>query len=198
MRYLNVYFRLEPKKGISFNNEETLQFFAEITGFFQNAGWKVRQPHTTGYCPEAFYEKNRLYLHPTAASGHVAEDMVENIERILRGGKLFYCYKTDITGDVKDWSDDEYREYLKGKEPEIRDDILNVFRTKRRNLFVKCTEMALSYVRSKHSVRRITGSTDVNWLFINELFEQMVCEGAFVLSSDGGLYRTKTKKEATA
>ena len=140
-KYKRTYFRINTpsyynnKYGVGFGcQQEREDFDNHIVEMFLNDGWELKEKRSSNSCPEVIKDKQTLYLHPQHFSGAILEENISHIEKLLSSSTLFKFKKTDIYEDVFDLSDDEYIELLKSKQDEIEKDILEAFKTKRRNL----------------------------------------------------------------
>jgi hypothetical protein len=200
MNYRNVHFRLDSgyEWGKGLDKELSEKFHDEINTLFKEAGWEIKNPKFFSSCPEAVKEKNRLYLHPMDASGEVQEDLIPEVEKILSKGTTFKFRNTDVYETLLDMSDDEYQQYLESKRSYIEADILALFKTKRKNLFVTNTSAVIQKVKEKYRIQRIQehigrSSCNLEWKYVGEVFEDMVSQGKFDTANTkhGTGYRTK-------
>lgn len=200
MNYRNVHFRLDSgyEWGRGLDKELSEKFHDEINTLFKEAGWEIKEPEFSSACPEAFKGKNRLYLHPMDASGEVQEDMIPEVEKILSKGTTFKFRNTDVYETLLDMSDDEYQQYLESKRSYIEADILALFKTKRKNLFVTNTSAVIQKVKEKYRIQRIQehigrSSDNLEWRYVDKVFRDMVKQGRFdTAETKSGIgYRTK-------
>ena len=200
MNYRNVHFRLDSgyEWGKGLDKELSENFHDEINNLFIEAGWEIREPKFSSACPNAVNGKNRLYLHPIDASGEVREDLIPEVENILSKGTTFKFRKTDIYEVLFDMSDEEYQHYLEGKRGQIEDDLLTLFKTKRKNLFVANTSAAIEKTKEKYRIQRVSehmgrSSSDLEWRYVDKVFRDMVKQGRFdTAETKSGIgYRTK-------
>ncbi len=207
MNYKNVYFRLESGyqwgKGMDQNASDA--FHNELNELFINAGWEIKEKEFSCSCPEAFKDKNRLYLHPQSASGELQEDLIPEVEKILSKGTTFKHYKTDVYETLFNMSDEEYQKILEGQEKEIRKDLLEGFKTKRSNLFITSSWAVIERVKEKYHIQRIQqhlgrSSDNLEWKYVGEIFNKMIEEGCFVTAEtkNGKGFRTKTSRDNVA
>jgi hypothetical protein len=200
MNYRNVHFRLDSgyEWGKGMDQEQSEKFHKEINTLFKEAGWEIKNPKFSSSCPEAVKEKNRLYLHPMDASGEVQEDLIPEVENILSKGTTFKFKNTDIYETLLDMSDDEYQQYLESKRSYIEADILALFKTKRKNLFVTNTSAVIQKVKEKYRIQRIQehigrSSDNLEWRYVDKVFRDMVNRDKFETAETkyGIGYRTK-------
>lgn len=210
IKYKRVYFRINTpsyykrKYGIGFENQEAKDYFnSHATELFLSDGWEVKEKRTSGGCSEVIKDKQELYLHPQSFSGVVSEENIKYIEQLLSDSSLFKFEKTDIFKEVFDLSDDEYISLLKSKQVEIEREILENYKTKRRNLYITDIWTPLQKVLDNYRIERLDhyvgvySSSDIDYQFILEIFEDLVKAKKIVTanckSSPG--YRTINKTE---
>jgi hypothetical protein len=202
MLYKDVYFRLD-QNGYNGHSgwEDKLRaksFFDEITGIFLNDGWMLanaEEMQKYRWCPEIQKGLQELYLHPQAASGIVIAEDIPHIAAMLAGAQTFRHSHTDVYEDYLLMPDDEYLRLLEGKRDEIAKDILERFRTKRRNLYFRGLD-ALQSVCKEYRVKRVGKQDKHNDLeapFIYGVLQELLARGLILTSklrdgADG--YRT--------
>lgn len=201
MTYRNVYFRLNS--GYMTEHENTKAFFEDITKLFISNGWEIEEEKYSCSCPTVRKDKNRLYLHPQSASGEVEEDMIPDIEHILSYGTEFKHYHTDTYEILYDMTDDEYRTVLDSKRDKIKKDLLECFKTKRKNLFVTDTCAVVMSVKERYHIPRLQAhlgrsSSDIEWGYVGDALQELIDAGAFETAETkhGTGFRTKTTKAA--
>lgn len=210
--YKRVYFRISTpsyyknKYGVGFENQEAGELFQNTaTEIFLKDGWKIKETRwkSTGSCNRMIKDNQELYLHPQSFSGVVAEDNIEYIENLLNNNNLFKHRNTDIYGDVFDLPDDEYIKVLESKQEEIEKDILEAFKTKRRNLYHVSTGSILMKILDKYSIKRLShytgvqSSSDIDYKFVCDVFNRL-SETKKMVTADckhGTGYRTINKTE---
>jgi len=202
--YKKVYFRINTpsyyknKYGVGFESNEDGEIFQKsITELFLNDGWEIKKERFNGGCNSVMKDKQELYLHPQSISGAVLEEDISKIENVLSNNGLFKFEKTDIYESLFDMTDEEYLEMLKSMSKEIKNSILKFFKTKKSNLYVIDTWGALQTVLNNYSVKRITkmfgrSSSDLDYIFISEIFENLVNEGKIITAQcqSGKGYKT--------
>lgn len=195
MKYYNIHYYVETGytwDGLS--KEKTDAFYDEIKELFTASGWEYIQP-TTEYSGITVKKgKSSLYCHPTSLSGPIAEDIIssDEVEKILERGKTFTFRYMKNYGELKDWTDDEYKNYLKSIENEIEQDLLSGCKTARKNLCVDGYQVCWN-VAKKYRVNRITSymticSSDIEQRYVREVFEGLIEKGKITVirKSDGG------------
>jgi hypothetical protein len=211
MNYKHVYFRINTPSYyransgvVGFNTKEDGQLFQDtVTQLFLNDEWEIKKErNVSGGCNTITKDKQELYLHPQSISGVVAEENISHIEKLLSKASLFEFEKTDIYEDVFDITDDEYLNILKSKKSFIENDILELYKTKRSNLYVSSTS-PLERIIDKYRIKRLShyggvySSSNIEWQFVENIFNQLVKEQKIVTAKikSGTGYRTKTDKE---
>lgn len=200
MGYRQVYFRINSSYeayGGWADDHAAEQFREETRSLFQEAGWTL-QPGGNGVCDTVTKGKQELYLHPMSFSGIIREESIPELEALMRGAQSFQCYATDRYEEYLDMSDDEYLELLESKREEIVSRLLEVCKTKRRNLFR--TGPVAGNVADYFSVHRLCDQQNINGLgnrFVSEVMEQLVAEGRLVTAHtrQGEGVRTATAQE---
>lgn len=204
--YKNVYFRIHtpmyynPKYGVGFTTPGDADLFHKsITELFLNDGWEIKKERINiSCCNTMTKDKQELYLHPQSVSGVVLEENIPHIEQLLSNSSIFKFEKTDIYEDVFDITDEEYINTLKSKQNEIEQDILAVYKTKRKNLYITDTWTPLNKVLDKYRIKRLSNysgvisSSNIDAQYITELFENLVKQNKIVTANTkhGIGYRT--------
>jgi hypothetical protein len=188
--YKRVYFRINTpsyynnKYGVGFSTPEEGSLFQKImTDLFLSAGWSIKvERNSSGHCNTIIKDKQELYLHPQSISGVILEENIPVIENLLSNNDLFTFRNTDIYEDVFDITDEEYLNILKSKRSEIEQDILSIYKTKRKNLYITDTWTPVSRVVDKYRIKRLShyvgviSSSDIDIQYIGELFKNLVAE----------------------
>ena len=124
------YYR--PKDNeLGFQSEaESMAFFADCERVFRIGGWKIEH----GY---AVNGKSSLYLHPQQFLGTIHEKLVDAVPELIAQATLFQFQQNgkQIIEEIYDITADQQREYIAAKRPEIKAELLNVFRTSQRKLY---------------------------------------------------------------
>lgn len=207
-KYRHVYFRIDTESYkyqnsyVGFTNEEQRKsFYDSIVSLFTTNGWQVEQPKYSGSCPTVIKGKQSLYLHPRSFSGVVSMEELQEIEQLLSQGTTFKHYHMDIYREVYDLTDEEYLTYLETKREDITKDILETYKTKRRNLY------KVSYVPesiyNKYKLERIGSSCDgrsngqLGYKFVCGIFKELLEQEAILSTKTrkGIGYRTVTPKD---
>jgi len=193
--FKRVYFNINTpsyynsKYGVGWNTPEDGELFKKsITDLFLNNGWEIKKERFNSGCNTVTKDKQELYLHPQQVSGIVIEENIPIIENLLNND-LFTFRNTDIYEEVFDITDDEYMSILQSKRVEIEQDILTIYKTKRKNLFITDGWNPLQKVLSKYRIKRLLNyigvysSNDLDMHYIYELFKNMVAENKIVTAN---------------
>jgi len=214
MKYKNVYFRIScplyrGNWGIGFQSQENKElFYKTVTDLFLNDGWEIKNKKylSSSGCPRVIKNKQELYLHPDQFSGVVIEDNIPYIEQLIKTCNLLSYRWTDTYNEVFDLTDEEYIDILKSKQADIEKDILNIYTTKRSNLYITDTWTPLNRVLNKYKIERLShfvgviSSDDVDIQWINKVFKKLINEGKIVTAEcrNSTGYRTINKAEQKA
>lgn len=207
--YKKVYFRIntvtchDPKHGVDFEDQQKFELFhTTIKNIFLNDGWEVKKRKYASDCTTVIKDKQELYLHPQEITGVVAEDNISYIENLLSNNEVFSFRKTDIYEDVFDITDEQYLIILQSKKKEIESDILEVYKTKRSNLYI-ISDSSLRKVIDKYRIKRLShyvgvySSNNIEWKFIEDIFDSLVDKQKIITAKtkNGTGYRTIKEKE---
>lgn len=205
MKYFDTYFRIKSAYHGYFgfeNDEQKEAFHAEVAAAFANDGWEIIPGNGSGDCMTAKKGKQELYLHPMYFSGVICEDSIEHLHTLLSAPELstFSCYHVDVYNEYKDMTDKEYLSLLYAQKDAIVSALLEVCRTKRKNLFA--TGNIPDMVTKRFSVPRlgVRKGYDKENLVVSEIFLQLIGTGkiAVTTTKNGVGYRTTVKKEEAA
>jgi len=207
MLYKNVYFRIdrngyEGHRGWT-DDTSSKRFNDEILKLFQSEGWEwVNEKEQKSYgCPEIQKGLQDLYLHPQNVSGIVIAEEIPDIERLLSRANSFRHCHTDIYEDYVVLTDESYMRCLENQREEITKDILERFKTKRRNLYYTGFDL-LGSISKKYRVKRVgmkNQYSDLEAPFISDIFMGLLESGLIVSAKTkhGDGYRAAKKDEIT-
>lgn len=202
MKYFEVYFRIKSAyQGYSGfeNDEQSKAFHEEVAATFASDGWEVISGKSSCYSDTVKKDKQELYLHPMYFSGVICEDSIEHLHTLLSAPELstFSCYHVDVYDEYKDMTDEEYLSLLYAQKDAIAAALLEVCRTKRKNLFA--TGNIPDMVTRRFLVPRlgVRKGCDKENLVVSEIFGRLIETGdiAVATTKNGRGYRTTTKKE---
>ena len=221
--YSNVYFRIE-KNGYTdhgWSDERVVDdkwiselrkvFTNEVERLFKAHGWTFH--HSERDCTGDTITKDRssLYLHPQNFSGVCENSEIEAVRKFLYNAKNFILQTVDIYEEIYNMSDDELISKLDSEREEIRSEILSVYVTKRRNLFIDGTGPVLTIGR-RHGVKRLAmeNTSDFNGVdqrtdgicqnYAIDVFLDLLDSGEIVSGNikNGTGYRTLPKGKVAA
>lgn len=202
--YKNVYFRIETPVyyksgyGVGYESQEDKELFREtIKNIFISDNWEIKTEKYNHGCDSVIKDKQELYLHPQEITGVVLEENISYIENLLSNNEVFSFRKTDIYDSIFDITDEEYLIILTEKKSEIENDLLEIYKTKRSNLYITDSS-PISRVMNKYRIKRLShykGGTSydaIDWKYVDNLFEKLVSENKILSAKTkhGEGYRT--------
>ena len=143
--------------------------------------------------------KDALYLHPDLFSGVMQEDHIPALQQFLSSAATFHVLGTDLRMECFDLTDEEYRQRLEQQTEQIDNAILEVCRTKRRNLFH--TGPIAARVGRQFAIRRLTdweqSGPYIAEGYVGERIEQLIADGRLITAQTryGQGLRTATEAE---
>lgn len=142
-------------------------------------------PEGTGGKWEGF-PMEHLYIHPQDISGTVAKNKVRKIAEALDAMDDVSIRWVDVYEDISPMSEEAYRANLESKRSEIVEELLKVYETKRRNLYIVPNTLDLPEHRAiakfhipRRCARRSTDD-ETGHKFIDEIFKELVEAGKIV------------------
>ncbi len=196
--YVKCYFRIEAGyvwgKGME---KENLQIFNdELKKIFIPLGFTLNEPEKwSNACIEVSRGAENLYCHPMDLVGEVKKDNIKAIEKVLKGAKTFKFCKTDIYEELLNYTPEELKEELEKTKIETEIAILELFKTKRSNLYKSLSPLWVY----KTNIKFFRDNLDLKHIereFINSIFESLRLSGKIKESENlkvGKIYRTVTK-----
>ncbi|MDA8239253.1 MAG: hypothetical protein M0Z67_02655 [Nitrospiraceae bacterium] len=190
--YVRTYFRVESGYvwGQGMPEEKCWAFYFEIVRILDAIGFKNWKKSGSGSCFEGFRGScESLYCHPQDLVGWVKKDKVEEIADVLRKGATFKLYRVDTYEDAYNYTVEELKAALPERKEELEGQLLERFRTPRRNLF-KFPDLdirtGLAYFSHRGELRQVES------LFIQSTFEELVSCGKIARAEKDGrpVYRT--------
>lgn len=204
--YSNVHFRIETAgyqyPSFSFAEEDRNAFYAEVRNALEPLGWKLEKDVEGWGCTYIVNGKSQLYLHPQDFSGEVLKNDIKAIAEALQKHNTFYLRWVDLYDTVYDISDNEYEEYLNGKNEEIRKVLFENCGTTRTSKFYYAFDVCRN-LANRFRLRRIglndgrncgTGQTIKH---IQKIMDEMITEGLLIGAEKNGnkMIRTPNKTE---
>ena len=202
MAYRKTYFRIRTTGYDSANGWENdaarTTFSDEAGSTFSGLGWTVEKSTQSGACDVVRLGKQRLYLHPMNLEGMVLEESLPVIEQAIAKAHTFQHTHTDTYREYLDLSDADYLLLLRKQQEAMIMDLLQLHRTKRRNLFV--TKGAIEKLIQKYHVDRLSNEFGEDTILrgvLENLIGMLAARGQLVQGSTkyGVGYRTATEKE---
>lgn len=144
-----------------------------------------------------------LYIHPADISGTLRKGYVEKIAEALNELDGVKVRWVDLYHDVSPMTNAEYKEVLDGQRDRIEQELLEVFKTKRRNLYITSVFDAIDRVSERYNLPRRECKTGHDYFthgFVGEVFESLVKDGKILTAEtrNGTGYRTATAKDKAA
>lgn len=204
--YANVYFRIDtPAYDVMNGNwkvDERESVGKEIDRLFTGLGWKCEVPGINGVCATYTKGKSHLYMHPQDYSGEVLKSEIKSVAEAIDRAKTFSLRWVELLDTVYDITDDEYEEYLKGRDKEIRKSLFEVCATTRRNKYLYAFNICRG-LANRFRLRRVglnDGRNSGSGQTINHIMrviDDMATENLlFVLEKNGSkMVRTPNKTE---
>lgn len=206
--YANIYFRINASfyryPYNTYTKEEFVSFDEEAITVLQALGWEVKQKAYNGRCTTMVKGKARLYLHPQDISGEVLKNDIKAIAEALEENKTFHLELIQLYETYYDISNQEYESYLETKKEDIKNTILYMSKTPRRNRFYKI-EIIISKVAEIYQLNRVDIKDDYhNGLgqtasYIRKIIEELIQKGYLVkaveVENNREYIRTINKKE---
>lgn len=204
--YSNVYFRIEVAKyqypSFSFTKKDNKAFYTEVRNALEPLGWHTEKNSEEWGCTYIINGKSTLYLHPQNFSGEVLKNDIKAIAEALQKHNTFYLRWVDLYDTVYDISDNEYEEYLNGKDVEIRKALFENCGTTRTNKFYYAFDVCRN-LANRFRLRRIglndgrNSGTGQTVKHIQKIMDDMIIEGLLIGMEKNGnkLVRTPNKTE---
>lgn len=204
--HANVYFRIDSKHYDYSNNynctkEEKDNFDNELIEIFTSLGWEYIPSNRDGVSSRVKKGNQDLYLHPQNFSGTVLKNEIRIIHETLQNRNTFNLRYTDVYETIHDMSDSEYLKYLTTKVDEMKEIMLNCFKTTRANLFVTGTYNVMGNVLGTIKLRRLCDKDrQINKIeseLFNNILNELVGKGYLITAEtrNGTGYRTINKTE---
>lgn len=199
--YAKVYFNMESEgycyPSFCFSEEQREEFTDDINRCFSSIGWTCKEPERklSGVCAIWTKGKSHLYMHPQQFSGEVLKNDIIEVAESLQLGTAFSLLWVDIRETVYDISDKEYRDYLHGKEKNIRADLYSNFVTRRRTKYYYTYDV-VQWLLKKYGLKRIAADNDkVGNEFIMDIIFNMSKSGLIATARDFEVIRSLNKTE---
>lgn len=153
--YVNVYFNIDTDGfdsmcGSFTDNAKHDMWTAESDKIIAEFGYI----NGTEYNTQKSENKAYLYPHPNQFSGVIPKNDVKRVAERIAQSKIFKLRWVDLHETVYIISDDEYEEYLNGKNEQIQEALFKACGTTRINLFYNSYDVARS-LAGKFRLRRL-------------------------------------------
>ena len=205
-KYSNVYFNIDTPAYDGMNGnwkvDERETIGKEIDRLFTSLGWKCNKPEFNGVCATYTKGKSHLYMHPQNYSGEVLKNEIKSVAEAIEKAKTFSLRWVDLHETVYDITDDEYEEYLKSRDKEIRKSLFETCITTRKTKYFYAFDVCRS-LANQFRLRRVGLNDGRNYgsgqtiNHIMKVIDDMAKENLlFVKEKDGNkLVRTPNKTE---
>ena len=196
--YQKVYFRIESGYVWGQGMPESLKelFRQSIRTFLTKHGFEIDEPEDKMRCIEGKRGFESLYCHPQSLSGFIAKDKIDELEADLQnsGYTGFKYLRSDRYEDMKNYTPEELESELEAIDGEIEGNMLDMYRTKRKNLFRSTTQI-YDYANELAKKLQTTLEADVK-KYVGEKFLRLVRDGKLIEAETriGKAYRTNIIK----
>lgn len=202
--YINVCFRIDVDSYVwmdncwTFGKNEAAKaaFYGALRGVLDSFGIPEE---TYSYIREkAMPDMESLFIHPQNISGTIRKSYVEPIAEALDAVDGVHVRWVDLYGDVSPMTNEEYRAVLDSKRSEIKEKLLEVFKTKRRNLYI--TSGAIDKVERQYETLRREHKSGYDFFvsgYIGGVVQELVTDGKLIQADtrNGVGYRTATPRD---
>lgn len=142
-----------------------------------------------------------LYIHPADISGTLRKGYVEKIAEALNELDGVKVRWVDLYNDISPMTNAEYKEVLDGQRDRIERELLEVFKTKRRNLYI--TSGGVDKVAAKYELVRRDHKSGRDYFvigYVQDVLSELVNAGKIIAAEtkNGTGYRTATAKDYAA
>ena len=215
-KYSNTHFRIsrngyDGSGKTEWNEHNKTSFINEVRGIFTAHGWLWTESERSCVSPTATKGRSSLYLHPQDFSGVCENSEREALFDAFQKANSFLCNTVDVYAEIHDMSDEQLAELLRSKKDVIESELLEVFSTKRSNLYISDIGFfgADGKVSKRHSIRRLAidgqksaGGQDCRTEglcheFVSGIFMELVDKGRIITAPtrSGTGYRTVKNNE---
>lgn len=204
--YSRVFFRIDCPSYV-FNNyaypnwdseEQKKSFYAEARDILK----RFNIPEGTEHFPEKLPGMEHLHVHPQNISGVIAKNRIKAVAEALNACSGFSVRWVDVYEDIADMTNEAFIERLNEHKGEIEADLLECFKTKRRNLYIVSNywNSPVEKLSNKYTIRRRTSESGVDEVcmgFIKSVFDSLVEQRKIVSAKtkNGIGYRAAKKDE---
>ena len=192
-KYQKVYFRIEAgyvwSKGLE--TDRYIEIEAELAKIFKPLGFQEKPDRMSCAAPEYIRGKENLYCHPMSFSGYLAVENIPVIEAILKEAKTFSLTSTDRYDEAYNYAPEELSTEIASRKEAIQQEILAIYKTKRRNLFRSRSE--LNRIKLNVPCFDTCENRSIKDSYIIQVFNELVQNKALIESENykiGKIYRT--------
>ncbi len=193
--YQKCYFRIESryKWGSGMDEEQNKLFEEEIKKIFIPLGFTVKAPEISHASIEVWRGAENLYCHPMDLVGYIININIPKITEELQKTHTTFTFRCVDTYDLAfNYTMEELKVELESNQAVTKQDILNLFRTKRKNLF-KSSKPLWDYNTGILFFRNNIELKELERNFINSIFIEL-CKNKLIEESSnskvGKIYRT--------
>lgn len=187
--YVNVYFNIDTvgfdcMHGNFENEQDHEQWRAEADKIIAEFGYI----NGTEYDTRNTENKAHLYPHPQQFSGIIPKNDVKRVAERIAQSDMFKIRWVDIRDTIYIISDDEYEEYLNGKEEQIQETLFKTCGTARTSMFYDIYDITHS-LANKFRLRRLglnderNGGGGQTIEHIEKVIDKMI-EGGLLVSKE--------------
>jgi hypothetical protein len=196
--YVKCYFRIEAgyKWGKGMDDNLLKEFNKELADIFKPLGFKIKEPEYSNRSIEVWRGAENLYCHPMDLVGEIKKENIKAIETTIKKAKTFSFRCVDTYDEMFNYTTDEFiLELAKNKEA-IENNILEIFKTKRSNLY-KSISPLWDYKTNIKFFRDDLNLKNMERDYINSIFETLRIGGQIKESQNKEMkiYRTINKKD---
>jgi len=194
--YVKTYLRVESGYvwGKGMDDDKYKKFADEIKKLFTSLGFTIKEPEFISASLEVERGAENLYCHPQSLSGELKKGSIKEIEKVLKKAKTFEHYKTDTYEKMFNYTAEELREELNNSKGSIELQILELFKTKRKNLY-KSSSPLWDFKTDIKFFRDTLELKNIERAFIMSTFKDLITSGKIKESENrkvGKIYRAVT------
>lgn len=164
--YANVHFRIDAKHykypftEYEGYDEDVEAYNNEVASIFNSIGWKIKEDKYNIGCETRVNGEENLYIHPQDFSGIVLKNNIKNVYEALENAATFELRHVNIYETHYIMDDAEYKKKLDLVKDNIKEELINMFVTKRKNLYVN--EYSIKDIVNKFIINRVGVKEDIN------------------------------------
>lgn len=194
-RYLKTYFHINAGYvwGVGMDVSAFQKFEEEVQVIMESIGFEMQPRTSRSASLYATRGLEKLYCHPRNLSGYVKEESISEIKEALELAETFRLDHVKTWATAFNITSNEYINLLKENEQSLRNQVLDLFETRNRNLFkykdLSKVKVVVESINKDHE--------HLHTNFVEALFILLLKEGWIVTSKNenGTIYRTLNKSE---